>query len=90
MGINCMSLAVWLGAAITCDQAFFFSGSAKVWQRESRRSGSLPRSFFWGERCVTAQKTAARETSGREKGRKKDALLPRGEMWGGREGIVAG
>ena len=24
---------------LTCDQAFFFRGSAKVWQRESRRSG---------------------------------------------------
>ena len=24
---------------LTCDQAFFFSGSAKVWQRESWRSG---------------------------------------------------
>ena len=34
-----VSVQSTLNTMVTCDQAFFFSGSAKVWQRESQRSG---------------------------------------------------
>ena len=34
-----VSVQSTLNTMVTCDQAFFFSGSAKVWQRESRQSG---------------------------------------------------
>ena len=42
--------------SITCDQAFFFSGSAKVWQRESRRSTLGARRYFFARDCALPRK----------------------------------